>query len=441
MPENLSGNETTLNCPRCGQLLQIPVGHREAVSCPNCHATIPVPQPVPKPPGLPSTLEVNSVTETHRRLKKRSVGIAIPILSTICVILVLLQVMQLSTNRTNTAPVEPPNTPASDITMWRNKLAAKDLELAALEKQVSDLSNNLQHLTEQLPTKAKPETQPATDTAPVGDDTSDRQNGVDPEKNGLAPAFDARPRRELAQGRDDPAVAIRTLASDPSPTARRLAALALGRRTGQPDEAVPALVKAFKEDTVPDVRLAACEALGRIGDLGEHKDKVSAMLADVVFDTDSDELRRVAADSLILVAPDSAHVKRILRTALYGSKRAARPLSVFGHTNRGLIIENRFWAYSKLVSDGVDNKWAISVLIDILEIEIAAEQFNYNYNIKSYIDSTLEVLLKIGENDKRVLAHLEKYTNVILPNSPEGEQSDLLIKYDSALKHLKQKKE
>ena len=235
----------------------------------------------------------------------------------------------------------------------------------------------------------------------------------------------------------DSAEVIRILEEDPSPARRRKAALALGRPTKELDEVVPALVKAIRRDAAPEVRLAAIEALGQIGDLEKHEPSVAAMLAQTVFNTDSTALRIACVRSLISVAPESSHVRRLLRRALYGNDHQKYPTCI-ALSDSDVIRENRLWACKQLQKVNTDNSWAVSVLIDILEAEIESRWFRYqgSSSYTEYIDDLLDALMSIGKHDPRVYAHFKRYTNVVLARFSDRDHRALLVEYDTRLKTL-----
>lgn len=327
----------------------------------------PTPPPIREP--RPTAPRVESRTQRQSHL------VVVSVLSAVCILLLILLTMQ--TMRTD-APAATPQ-PQADSATARKEFQVIESRLRGLEvrlrRREAELDERARRLDDALERITGEE---------VGRGEIDFGGGNDEQGEGqvrfvdnggeLGVGADADDRDDDAEVPDDLLAensvdkAIEELRKAPGPKTRAYAALSLGRRTTFTDKVVPALLGAYREDTAPEVRHAAIVALGRVGDAGEYTNQVTALLSDIVFETQSDMLRRAAAESLITIAPESPHVRRILRTALIGRKTPP-PIPARRRSN-DVVMGNRLWAYSQLTKPKVDGTWAVGLLIDIMEVEI-----------------------------------------------------------------------
>lgn len=230
-------------------------------------------------------------------------------------------------------------------------------------------------------------------------------------------------------------IALRT---DPSVPNRVNAATSLGRRSEAPDKIVPVILEAARRDPSSLVRIECVKAFGKLDDLGKSEATVLGFLRDIVFEAESGENRRVAADALLEVAPQSAEAKQVLRAALVGSKGAS-PISAVELGGPGIlgdIFDWREWAYDKLRDSPTESAWAVPLLIKISEREIGATTGGDRTH--QHLELTATAMVDLGDGSPAVQAHLKKCVYVVLPEKDGSEH--LIVFYDSLLKRMEAEK-
>jgi len=243
---------------------------------------------------------------------------------------------------------------------------------------------------------------------------------------------------------------MRMLLKNPQPVRRSKAAELLGHPYKDQEiaeKAVAALLEAWKNEPDHSVRIAVIQALGYCGTQAKSAEP---LLRKIVFETHNNEARRAAAEALMMIDPESAMVRKILRSALTGSKNGSRVISILRSSSserlNALITENRLWALSVMKKHKIGGKWVTTILIDVCETEanaIVAEGpsgsvRHAGFKTDDYMDELLNSLVLFGQDDPRVLAHLKKYKNTVLAKARGVEW--LRVKYDTQIKKIELRK-